>query len=280
MDKIGIMAGGGQFPFLLARSAKERSTQVYVVGFEGNTDPALANECDECIIIPLGQLGKLIDFFKKHHVKYACMAGPINKPNAMNLKPDMRAAKLIFKLAGNRGDDAILRAISCELGSEGIEVVKPEILVPSLVVTKTGLLAGPEPTAEVWDDLRFGWEKAKILGAQDIGQCVAIHRQVVVAVEGLEGTDALIERAGTLAPGGLVFVKVFKPGQDERADKPALGSKTLALLFKHRFTALAFEAGKTLFFDMDEAIAEANRHGISIVGVPEHAESFFKGVQR
>jgi Uncharacterized protein conserved in bacteria len=277
MQNIGIMAGGGQFPFLVARAAKERGARVFAVGFKGHTDPALEKECDGFLCIPLGQLGKLIAFFKRNQVKTACMAGPINKPNAMELKPDLRAARLIFRLAGNRGDDAILRALSSELADEGIEVVRPETLVPGLVIEQSGLLAGPEPSAEGWQDIRFGWEKAKILGAQDIGQGIVVHRQVVVAVEAIEGTDTLIERAGSLAPGNLVFVKVFKPGQDDRIDKPALGSKTIALLARHRFTALAFEAGKTLFFDRDEAFRQAATHGISVVGVPEKAEEFLQG---
>lgn len=270
------MAGSGQFPFLVAKNAKKMDLSVVACGFENNTDPALANECDAFVMLGLGQLGTLIDFFKQHGVKQACMAGAISKPKALDFKPDVRAAKLLFKLMGSRGDDAILRAIADELHTEGIEVVTPDILVPSLADTKSGVLGGPQPSAEVWRDIHFGWKMAKSLGALDIGQSIAVRDRVVVAVEGIEGTDAMLERAGSLVSGGLTVIKVLKPGQDERVDKPSVGAKTIEIMTRCGFVCLAFEAGKTLFFDQEAAIAEAAKRGISIVGVPDDADAFFK----
>lgn len=276
MSIIGIIAGSGQFPFLVAEGAKALGHTVVAVGFENNTDTALEEVCQAYLTVNIGQVGKLIDFFKKHQVTKLCMAGAINKPKTVDIKPDFRAAKMLFKLAGNRGDDAILRLFAEEIASEGIAVVNPEELVPSLLDTPLGLLAGPEPSREVWEDIALGWEKAKIIGKHDIGQCVAVRMGAIVAVEAIEGTDEVIRRAGKLIPHGTTLVKVLKPKQDERLDKPSLGSKTIELLAESKFTCLAFEAGKVLFFDKDESIRLANSYGVSIIAVPEKAEEFFK----
>lgn len=275
MATIGIIAGSGQFPFLVAQGARQRGFSVAIVGFEGNTDPALQGSCDAFTLIALGQVGALIKFLKKHKATQVCMAGAISKPKALDVKPDLRAAKLLFKLAGKHGDDAILRVLAEELKSEGIEVVRPEVLVPSLIDSPSGVLAGPDPSPELWADIAFGYEKAKVLGACDIGQCVAVHRGVVVAVEAIEGTDAAIERAGSLSKEKMTLVKVLKPHQDERLDRPSIGSRTIDLLAQNNFTCLAFEAGKTLFFDKDESFAKANKHGISVVGLPDDPADFF-----
>ncbi len=268
------MAGSGQFPFLVAKGAKKRGLKVVVCGFEGNTDPSLEAEADRFTMLNLGQLGGLIDFFKKNNVARACMAGAISKPKALDLRPDMRAAKLLFRLASHKGDDALLRAVAEELHSEGIEVVRPEILVPELR-SPEGIVGKRRPTDEEWRDIRFGWRIAKTLGAHDIGQCVAVRNGIVVAVEGIEGTDAMLARAGELGGPGCVTVKVAKPGQDERLDMPSIGAATMEVLARYKYAALAFEAGKTLFFDRKAGIAAADQHGIALVGVPEDAESFF-----
>lgn len=275
MSTIGIIAGSGQFPFLVAKGARQMGYEVVAVGFENNTDQELANECAAYLHVNIGQVGKLIDFFKSHDVKKLCMAGAIYKPKAVDIKPDFRATKMLFKLAGNRGDDAVLRLFAQELMGEGMEVLKPEILVPSLLETPTGLIAGPEPSREVWEDIALGWEKAKIIGQHDIGQCVAVRMGAIVAVEAIEGTDEVIRRAGKLIPDGTTLVKVFKPKQDERLDKPSLGSKTIELLAENKFACLAFEAGKVLFFDKDESLRLANAHGLSVIAVPQDAQEFF-----
>lgn len=275
MSTIGIIAGSGQFPFLVAKGAKAMGYRVVAVGFENNTDRSLADVCEAYAHVNIGQVGKLIDFFKSNGVIKLCMAGAINKPKAVDIKPDFRATKMLFKLAGNRGDDAILRLFAEEIMGEGIEVVRPEELVPSLVETPFGLLAGPEPSREVWEDIALGWEKAKIIGKHDIGQCVAVRMGAIVAVEAIEGTDDVIRRAGKLIPSGTTLVKVFKPKQDERLDKPSLGSKTIELLSENNFSCVAFEAGKVLFFDKDESLRQAELHGISVIAVPEKAEEFF-----
>lgn len=272
---IGIMAGSGQFPALVARGAKANGLRVIICGFHGNTDPGLAAEADAFTMVHLGQLSKLIDFFKTHNVSRVCMAGAISKPKALDLKPDLRVTKLIFKLAGKaKGDDAILRLIAEELHSDGLTVVRPDELAPGLQ-SPEGVLGKVRPTGEIWQDIRFGRDIAKKVGALDIGQCVVVRSGIVAAVEALEGTDACIARGGELGGAGCTAVKVVKPGQDQRLDLPSIGAGTIALLARHKFVCIAFDAAGTLFFDRDAALAEADRAGIAVVAVPNDAETFF-----
>lgn len=273
MKSIGIMAGSGQFPILVARGARRNGLRVVICGFHGNTDPALEAEADAFTLIHLGQLGKLIDFFRKNEVREACMAGAISKPKALDLKPDLRAAKLLFKLAGNKGDDAILRAVADELQSEGIRVVRPDSLAPDLS-SPVGVLGAVRPSEEIWQDIRFGWNVAKTLGSLDIGQCVVVRSGIVAAVEAIEGTDAAIARGATLGGAGCTVVKVVKPGQDTRLDLPSIGEHTLRLLGEHRCSCLAFDAEGTLFFDRQSALSFADANGIAVVGLPADASAF------
>ena len=274
MDSIGIMAGSGQFPFLVARGARKNGLRVVICGFHGNTDPALAEEADNFLLLPLGQLDRLIDFFKTNGVSKVCMAGAVNKPAALDVKPDFRAAKLLFKLAGNKGDDAILRALAGELQSEGIAVLRPDDLVPGLV-TCPGVLTKNPPDAETWRDIRIGWTAAKAVGSLDIGQCVVVRNGIITAVEAIEGTDAAIARGASLGGPGCTVVKTRKPGQDARLDLPSIGAGTVALLAAHHCVCLAFDAGGTLFFDREKALPAAEDHGISLVALPDDPAALF-----
>lgn len=281
MAAIGIMAGSGQFPFLVARAAKALGRRVVICGFHDNADPALAEHADEFIMLHLGRLGDLIKFFKKNGVVQVCMAGAISKPKAVtDIKPDLKVTKLIFKLAGkSKGDDAILRAVAEEMQNEGLSVVPPDALVPGLHV-KPGILGNRRPDRELWDDVRYGWRIAKEVGALDIGQCVVVRSGMVVAVEGMEGTDETLRRGGKYGGPGCTAVKVVKPGQDKRLDLPSIGASTLRLLAEHKYACLAFDAEGTLFFDSEEAIATANAHKICIIGAPESPEAFFDEASR
>ncbi|MDR2075966.1 MAG: UDP-2,3-diacylglucosamine diphosphatase LpxI [Desulfovibrio sp.] len=272
---IGILAGSGQFPFLVARAARERGCPVIVCGFTGNTDPALAREADAFTLLPLGQLDRLIAFLKSHQVSRVCMAGAILKPRDFSFRPDFRALRLLFRLAlKGRGDDAVLGALAAELEGEGLAVIRPDDLAPALR-GPAGILGQRRPDPDQWRDIRFGWATAKALGALDIGQCVVIKNGVVIAVEAIEGTDAALARAGELAGAGCTLVKTAKPGQDERLDLPSLGAGTVSLLARHSFACLAFEAEKTLFFDLGSSLAAADAAAIAVVGVPTGAEDFF-----
>lgn len=274
MDSIGIMAGSGQFPFLVARGARASGQRVVICGFHGNTDPALEAEADVFGMVHLGRLGQLIDFFKRNGVRRVCMAGAISKPKALDIKPDFRVARLIFKLAGNKGDDAILRAVTEELQSDGITVVPPDSLVPDLR-SPAGILGRVRPDGDTWSDIRFGHRIAKAVGALDIGQCVVVRSGIVIAVEGIEGTDATIARGGTLGGPGCTVVKVVKPAQDRRLDLPSIGSGTIDLLARHGMSCIAFDAEGTLFFDREAGIAAADSNGVAVVSLPGDSEAFF-----
>ncbi len=267
---VGIIAGSGRFPLLIARKAKEKGLKVVICGLRGNTDPALADQADAFTMLPIGQFGTLIAFLKKHKVTRACMAGAVSKPKALDLKPDLRAAKILFRLARNgphKGDDALLRAVTQELEGEGIVVVRPDSLVPSLRGPQ-GVLSKRAPSEEEMSDIRFGLHVVRQLGRLDIGQCVVVKQGIVVAVEALEGTDATIARAGELAGPGCIMIKTAKPDQDERLDLPSIGKTTVEILARHKYACLAFEAKKTLFFDQEGALTLADAAGIAVIGVP------------
>lgn len=276
METIGIMAGSGQFPFLVARGARTLGWRVVMCAFHGFADPALEAEADDFIMLHLGRLGDLINFFKKHGATKVCMAGAISKPKAISdIKPDFRVTKLMLKLAGKaKGDDAILRAVAEELQSEGISILSPNTLVPGLN-THSGVLSARQPDADIWRDASFGWNIAKQVGAMDIGQCVVVRSGIVTAVECLEGTDAAISRGAELGGPGCMAVKVVKPGQDKRIDLPSVGAATIELLARHKFAGLAFEASGSLFFDKAKALELAKEHNICIIAVPAEADSFF-----
>ncbi len=279
MQRIGIIAGSGQFPALVAQGARQKGHYVAICGFKDNTAPELAKFADDFVMVNIGQLGSLIDFFKLNKVEKICMAGAINKPKALQIRPDMRAARLLFSLTSQKGDDAILRAVASELQKEGFGIIRPETLVPH-IESPSGLLTQRAPSLEEWRDIAFGWNIASEIGRLDIGQCVVVKSGITVAVEGIEGTNQTIERAAALAGEGCTLVKLAKPGQDERLDLPSIGLQTLELLAKHKFSALAYEAGKTLFFDQEQSIAKANRSNIVLVGIPaEHTEFFAEKIK-
>lgn len=262
---LGLIAGGGQFPFIVARSVAQSGRKVVAVGFVGHTDPGLAAEVDAWKLMRLGQLNKLIRFFKANHVGEVCMAGAISKPKALSVRLDFRIMKLLLKV-GAKGDDALLRALLRELESEGFRVAQAADLTSGLR-GPAGVLTSRPPSPSEWEDLRYGWSVAKVMGGLDVGQCVVVKRRMTAAIEALEGTDAAIARGASLAGPGCVVVKTVKPGQDERIDLPSLGRKTIDVMAAGKASCLGYEAGKTLFFDIQESIAAAERAGVCIVGL-------------
>jgi len=264
---LGIIAGSGQFPVQVARGARAQGFGVVMAGFHGHTDPSIAAEADAFALLHLGQLNKLIHFFHKYSASRVCFAGAINKPKALHLRPDLRVLKLMFTLRG-KGDDAILRCIAGEFAKENLPVVRAASFVPGLAAP-LGVVSARKPAAEEWDDVRFGWPIARTIGQLDIGQCVVVRSGIVIAVEAMEGTDATLERGGRLGGKGCTAIKIFKPGQDERIDQPAIGPRTFALMARYGYACMAYQAGKTLFFDLDESVAIADAANIAVVGLPD-----------
>lgn len=264
---IGIIAGGGQFPRLVAQDARRLGHSVVICGFEGHTDPLLAEEADAFTMLHIGQFNRVIAFFRAHSVSKLCMAGAISKPKVLDFRPDFRAMRLVFSLRG-KGDDALLRAILQDLENEGFQVVSPSAFVPSLHA-RAGLYTRTAPSEQMTLDVEFGWPVADVMGRFDIGQCLVVREGIVMAVECLEGTDATLCRAAKLGGPGCVALKRAKPGQEERVDLPSVGLETVRVLVDNHYAGLVIQAGKTLFFDQEEAINLADRHGLCIIGRDE-----------
>lgn len=265
-EKIGLIAGRGQFPFLCAQAARGRGLEVVAVAHRGETDPALAGQVDQIHWVYVGQLGKIIRIFKDAGVTRALMAGGINRGRLFrDFRPDLRAVRLIRRVGGGQ-DDRLLRAVAAELEGEGITIAPATLFLEELMAPP-GPLGRHRPTPGQIRDIDFGFRIAKEIGRLDLGQCVVVRRQVVVALEAVEGTDEAIRRGGRLAGPGTVVVKVCKPGQDLRFDLPAVGADTISVMQEVGAAVLAVEAGKTLIFDRAEMLRLADRAGIVVWGV-------------
>jgi len=268
---IGLIAGGKQFPVLVAQGVKAKGHRLVVAGFTGHTNMDVALLADEWKELKLGKLNKLIGYLKSNHVDRVIMAGTIEKPKVMDVRHlDIRAVKLVFSKK-NKGDSALLGILAAEFEKEGMPVVPAHEFLPELL-TPEGVLTRREPDEREWEDLCFAWTMAKDLGRMDIGQCVVVFEGVVAAVEALEGTDEAIRRGCSYGGKGCVVVKVFKPGQQKEVDLPSLGLDTLKTMADSRATCLGVEAGKSLFFDREAALGFADANNISIVGLT--GESF------
>lgn len=270
-QKIGIIAGGGQFPLLFVEAAKKKGRTVVMVAHKGETSPEVATAADEVCWVKLGQLGKITKFFKNQGVGEAVFLGFITKTQIFrNILPDLKGLTLWNKV-DSRQDDALLRAVAGVLEEEGVKILESTIYLQHLLFPK-GVLTKKKPSKKQIQDIIFGWKNAKEIGRLDIGQCVVVRNRNVLAVEAIDGTDATIKRGGKLAKEKAVVVKVQKPGQDARFDLPATGLTTITSMKRVKAAVLAVETGKSLLFDREEVIDAANEAGIIVVGVEEDSE--------
>ncbi len=268
---IGLVAGGGQFPLLFAREADKRGRKVVAIAHLSETGHELEDEVDKICWVKLGQLGKILKFFKNNGVQEVVFAGTITKTRIFkDVFPDIKGLTLWNKI-DSRQDDAILRAVAATFEEEGIMVLASTIYLGHLLFPQ-GVLSRKKPGTKETMDIRFGWKIARGTGELDIGQCVVVKERSVLAVEAIEGTDAAIIRGGDLANGGAVVIKLRKPGQDFRFDLPATGTKTVETLARSGCSVLAVEASQSLLFDREEMIAAADKAGIVVVGVSEEAD--------
>jgi hypothetical protein len=268
MKKLGLIAGNGKFPLIFAQEAKREGYRLSAVAHRGETEAALETLADEVTWVYVGQLGKIIDVFRRAGVSQAVMAGGIRKVKLFgNFRPDLRGARFLARIK-SREDDALLRGIAEELAGDGIEIVESTLCLKQ-IIARAGVLTRREPRAHEWDDIRLGFRAAKEIGRLGIGQTVVVKSRVVVAVEAVEGTDAAILRGGTLAKNGCVVVKASKPQQDLRFDVPAVGVETIRNMNSVKGAVLAVEAGKTLLLEKEELLRQADACGISVVGVSD-----------
>lgn len=267
MDKLGLIAGNGKFPLLVAENAKKDGVKkIVAVAFHGDTSRELEPLVDEIHWIHVGELGKLIRTFRRAGVTQALMAGQIT-PTMMfrTLRFDWRLLTLVTRLK-NRKADTIFGAIANELAREGIELLDSTLFLNSHLPS-TGVLTRRRLTRKEKEDVEFGRGIAKEIARLDIGQTVVVKNKAVLAVEGLDGTDATIRRGGRLGKRDVVVVKVAKPHQDMRFDVPVVGLRTIQAMIQARAKVLAVEAKKTLFLEKEETIAAADAGRITIVAV-------------
>ena len=268
MEPLGIIAGNGEFPLILARAARQQGCRVIAAAFTGETQPAVEQAVDEIEWIKLGQLNKLSEVFTKRGIKRAVMAGGITPANLFkNLSLDLRMIAVAARLKV-RNAETIFGAIAEELGKDGVALLDPRPFLGDAVPQAGNLTCG-KPSNEQQDDIAFGLKIAKEVSRLDIGQTVVVKRGTVLAVEGFEGTDACIRRGGELAgdKGGGVAVKVSKPNQDFRFDIPCVGQKTIESCAAGRIAVLAIEAGSSLLLGREQIVAAADRQDLRIVGV-------------
>lgn len=265
--RIALIAGSGKFPLLLARAAKTNSIEVIAVAIRSAADKEIEKIADKTYWVNIGQAKKLIDIFLKEQIRYAIMAGKVNKTIIIKqaLRLDKEARNLLKKIRDKR-DDTILSAIAARFKDFGVTFMDSTLFLKNLMPEK-GVLTKRKPSRQESEDVKFGFSMAKNIGSLDIGQSVIVKQGAVIAVEAIEGTDKAIRRAGRLAGKGTVVVKVSKPKQDMRFDVPVIGLETLKVLKKAGSSVLAIEAGKVLVLEKEDLIKEAGKAGISIVAI-------------
>jgi len=282
MEKLGLIAGNGRFPFYVARCARDNGYEVHAVALKGEADPALADAVHTMAWSPVEKLGATIDLLVRAGVRRAVMAGQVKHRKLFHhLFLDATALKVLGRIADRR-TDSILQGVADEFR------VRDIILLPSTAFLRDympgpGIVGRERPTRAERAEIAFGFSAAKKLAAMDIGQTAVVRERCVVALEAVEGTDECILRAGALArrdagePSSIVVVKVAKPRQDSRFDVPVLGPGTVEAMGRVGGRVIAFEAGETLLLDRDEMRQAADDARICVVGVIAPPEARAQG---
>ena len=265
-----VIAGGGILPRKLADNFDPSGDRIFFLAFRNITDPeVVAGRHHEWL--ELGEVQKAIDAMHRNNVDKVVMAGPIQRPALSSLALDIRALKMLAK-GGLKafGDDGLLSLVAKEIEKEGIKVIGIEQIL-SGVLTKEGLLAGPAPTKISWDDIKRGLQVLNSLGPCDVGQSIAVQEGIVLAIEAIEGTDQMIERAGSLRRNvsGPILIKISKTNQDKRVDLPTAGPETVNNAIRSGFQGLALEANNSLLLDKDCVIKIAEKNSFFVIGVDQ-----------
>jgi DUF1009 family protein len=266
--KLGIVAGSGGLPRRLVESCRAAGRDVFVLALEGSAEPATVHDVPHAWC-RIGAAATGLALLRDNDVTELVLAGGIRRPSLAALRPDWRAAKL-FAHIGYRalGDDGLLSAVVSELEREGFRVIGADQLLDRALVPE-GPLGEIRPDAQSAADIEHGLCIARALGGLDVGQAVIVQQGLVLGVEAIEGTDELLRRCAALrreGPGG-VLVKVEKPGQEPRADRPTIGLRTVMLAAETGLRGIAVEADATIVLDRDEVIRAADRTGLFVVGV-------------
>ena len=276
--RYGLIAGNGRFPFLVVEGARRAGASLSVAAIREETDPKLEEEVERLTWVGIGQLGKMIRFFKSEGVEKAIMAGQVKHVQIFSRTiPDARMLKVLLKLP-RRNTNSLIGAIAAELASEGIDLIDSTYFLQDSLPLE-GTLTRRKPNAAERADVEYGLEIAREMASLDLGQTVVVRGKACVAIEAMEGTDATIRRAGSLlrndqetngvvrGKGPLTVLKLAKPSQDMRFDVPVVGVPTIETMAAAEATCLCISAGKTLMFDREEMIALADQNKIAIVAV-------------
>jgi len=263
-ETLGIIAGNGVYPRLLAEGARRAGVKkIVAAAFTDETDPALEQHVELLEWMRVGQLGRLLKFFRGQNIHHAIMAGQIAPKNLFDLRPDLKALILLGKLK-ERNAESVFAAIGDELAKIDVDLLSATTFLEDSLA-QPGLIAGPKVSTRQEHDVELGWNAAKEIARLDIGQTIIIKNGTIVAVEALEGTNEAVKRGGTLAREGAAMVKVSKPNQDMRFDVPVIGVETVRVAAESGVRVIAVEAGKTLLLERDAVIALANSSKISVV---------------
>lgn len=254
---------------MLVKAARRAGVKNLVVAaFVGETDPNLADLVDKIEWMRVGQLGRLLRFFKTEGLRHAMMVGQIAPKNLFDLRPDFKALLVLAKIR-ERNAESLFSAIANELAAKANTELLPATTFLEDALAKSGHFAGPAPSKRLWNDVTYGLPIVKEVSRLNIGQSIVVKNGTVLAVEGFEGTDNMIRRAGDLSgpKGGGILIKVSKPNQDMRFDVPVIGPNTIETAIKARLTAIAIESENTLLLDKEEILATANARRLTLIGV-------------
>jgi DUF1009 family protein len=264
----GMIAGNGQFPFLVVEGARSAGVPLAIVAIKEETDPRIEEVAANVAWVGIGQLGKMLSFFKQHGVEKAIMAGQVKHVQIFSgAIPDVRMVKMLWGLP-RRNTDALIGGVAAELSKEGIDLIDSTFFIQDHLAAE-GVLTRRVPDKTELENIEYGLHIARGIAELDLGQTIVVRSRACVAIEAMEGTDATIRRAGELAKGKLTVVKVAKPGQDMRFDVPVVGVPTIETMIAAGATCLSVTAGKTLIFDRDAMLALADKHKVSVVGSPD-----------
>ena len=265
--RYGLIAGNGKFPFLVIEGARRAGAEMAVAAIREETDPAIEKIADKLTWVGIGQLGRMIRFFKREGVEKAIMAGQVKHVQIFSgALPDVRMLKMLLSLP-RRNTDALIGGVAAELAREGIELIDSTYFLQDQLATE-GVLTRRAPDERERGDIEYGLEVAREIARLDLGQTIVVRARACVAIEAMEGTDATIRRAGELARGRLTVVKIAKPDQDMRFDVPVVGVPTIETMSEAGATCLCVTAGKTLLFDREQMLALADRRHIAVVAAP------------
>ncbi|MCA1622649.1 MAG: UDP-2,3-diacylglucosamine diphosphatase LpxI [Acidobacteria bacterium] len=262
--KFGLIAGNGRFPFLVLEGAKKQGASLAVVAIREETDKRIEEIAEKVVWVGIGQLGRMISFFKKEGVEKAIMAGQVKHVQIFSgALPDLRMVKMLWNLP-QRNTDALIGGVAGEMAKEGIELIDSTYFIQDQLAQE-GILTKRKPDEIERGNIEYGLKIANEIARLDLGQTIVVRAKACVAIEAMEGTDAVIKRAGELVRGKLTVVKVAKPNQDMRFDVPVVGAPTIEKMIEAGATCLCLTAQKTLIFDKEEMVKLANQNKISII---------------